>query len=134
MKKTFQPIACHRSGEGLCSIRPRAMWPPRPKLKAKMIHSRAMVALRGGAMALLTRIGEFRQERASRSPLVCRAFLIWEGNCCLAATTLLGQGMEDQGVGPVNELGNQCFSLASGLPMFLVKSDWPRPVGKGDAM
>src|SRR2546426_11462007 len=50
MKTTFQPIACHRAGEGLCSTSPRAMWPPSPKLKAKMIHSRAMVALRAGVM------------------------------------------------------------------------------------
>src|SRR3989449_1619422 len=40
---------------------------------------------------------------------------------CVAATTLLEQEMEDQGVGSENGLGNQCFGLASGLLLYLVK-------------
>ena len=40
---------------------------------------------------------------------------------CVAATTLLEQGMEDQRVGSENGLGYQCFGLASGLPFYLVK-------------
>jgi hypothetical protein len=40
---------------------------------------------------------------------------------CVAATTLLEQGMEDQRVGSDNGLGNQCFGLASGLPLYLLK-------------
>jgi hypothetical protein len=40
---------------------------------------------------------------------------------CVAATTLLEQGMEDQGVGSENGPGNPRFGLASGLLLYLVK-------------
>jgi hypothetical protein len=53
--------------------------------------------------------------------MVRRAFLNWEGDYLCCGNDPFGTREEDQRVGSENGLGNQCFGLASGLLLYLVK-------------